>query len=157
MGLFDNIPGPAAAVLPPLSHDRIAKVLETKGAHFGRDDNDGHPYGMWDGHPFRFHARGEKEEILMIRAFWRPEPPASLFNEFLLACNEWSSTRLFPKVYAEEREGKLWLICELSCDLEYGVTDEQLEQLVSCAISTSGQFFEFLEEKFPQHAQWDTN
>jgi hypothetical protein len=52
-------------------------------------------------------------------------------------------------VYLREEDGLLALYSEVSADLERGVTDDQLAQLVACGLGTGVQMFTAFDEILP--------
>ena len=48
--------------------------------------------------------------------------------------------------------GMVHVISEVATDLEHGVTDEQLSQLLFCGLSTGSMFFDALDERYPDPA-----
>jgi hypothetical protein len=66
-----------------------------------------------------------------------------------LAVNDWNRERIWPKVYVREEDGLLALYSEVSADLEQGVTDIQLAQLLACGLGTGVQMFTAIEAVLP--------
>lgn len=137
----------------PLSKPRVAAALDRAGARYRLDD-DGDPLGWWDSNLICFITMGERQEVLTVRATWEPEPPQSMRAHLLEAINTWHRERLWPKVYLVDVEDRLLVVCETCTDLEFGVTDQQLDQLIACGIGTPEQFFDSLESEFPAHGSW---
>lgn len=137
----------------PLSKARVAAALDRGRARYRLDD-DGDPLGWWDGNVICFITMGEKQEVLNVRATWEPEPPQSMRAQLLEAINTWHRERLWPKAYLVDVEDRLLVVCETCADLEFGVTDAQLDQLVACGIGTPEQFFDGLESQFPDFGSW---
>ena len=75
-------------------------------------------------------------------------------GEAIQACNEWNIHTIWPKTYAVANDvNEVVIMTEHSVDYEHGVTDAQISQHIACAISTGTQFFEYLNETFPQ--EWE--
>lgn len=140
---------PASGLPPrPLARDRVAAYLRLRGYRFVVDD-DGDLTGTWDGHRFWFLLLGDKQEILQVRGRWSRSLPLEQRAALGLAVNDWNRERIWPKAYLREEEGLLALYSEVSADLEAGVTDDQLAQLVACGLGTGMQLFTTLEGQLP--------
>lgn len=145
--------------LAPLGKDRIKSVLDARGANYG-EDNDGDIGGYWDGHLFYFFVTGQSGEYFQVRARWNREVPMSEWWKVLDLVNQWNTEKFWPKCYARaEKLNKddaepsvIGVYTEVNVDYEHGLTDEQLDQHLACAIATSGSFFDFLDEHYPEEA-----
>ena len=116
-------------------------------------DNDGDLGGLWRGRLFYFFLFGEDSEILQIRGQWNREVAIERLDVVLEACNEWNADRIWPKAYARVRDnGMVHVIAEVATDLEHGVTDAQVGQLLHCGLSTSNMLFDAIDELFPDPA-----
>lgn len=133
----------------PLTIDRVEAYLRSRGYNVVRD-GDGDLTGTWDGDRFWFLLLGEREEILQVRGRWHRALPAARRTAALLAVNDWNRERIWPKVYLREEEGGTAVYTEVSTDLEHGVTDEQLAQLVACGLGTGVQLFAALGGLVPE-------
>lgn len=139
----------AQAVTPALTSERIIASLERSGYRYFVD-SDGDTGGIWDGRILYFFQFGEKKEILQVRGTWARTAAIDNLSSFLDICNDWNRERIWPKTYVRVRDdGQVVLNTEVSTDLEYGVTDDQLDQLMQCGIATSSMFFNHLDEQFP--------
>ncbi|MDQ1292282.1 MAG: hypothetical protein QG608_160 [Actinomycetota bacterium] len=157
MGIFsgsdgdvgDELPSPGQTEVTPLSRDRITHWLESNDyAHFV--DHEGDVGGLWRGRLFHFLLLGRQTEILQIRGQWNREAAIERLGEVLEICNTWNRERIWPKTYARVRDdGMVCVIAEESTDLEPGVTDGQLSQLLHCGLTTGSMFFDSLDERFP--------
>lgn len=137
------------AVLPPLSKERVQEAL-TALEYRSFVDTDGDIGGNWSGRMFYFFQLGEKEEILQIRGQWSRNVAIERLSEFLHLCDEWNRERIWPKTYLRVRDDGTVVVCvEVSTDLEHGVTDDQLQQLLRCGIATGSMFFDDLDARFP--------
>jgi hypothetical protein len=124
----------------PLSRTRVQAYLVSRGYAVGMDD-DGDLTGTWDGNRFWFILTGEDDEVLQVRGRWHRTLPTARRTATLLAVNDWNRERIWPKVYLREEDDRVALYTEVSVDLEHGVTDDQLAQLVACGLGTGVQFF----------------
>lgn len=153
--VFGNArPKPSALSSPaerttPLTRGRVAAYLTRRGYRFLVDD-DGDLTGTWDGSRFWFLLLGDRSEIVQIRGRWHRTLPAAQRSAMLLAANDWNRERIWPKVYMREEDGQLALYSEVSIDLENGVTDVQLAQLLACGLGTGVQTFTALDALLPE-------
>lgn len=132
----------------PLSRDRIEGYLRSRGYRYLIDD-DGDLTGTWDGSRFWFLLLGEHDEILQVRGRWHRSLALEQRRSVALAVNDWNRERIWPKVYVREEDGLLALYSEVSADLEQGVTDIQLAQLLACGLGTGVQMFTAIEAVLP--------
>ncbi len=132
----------------PLTRERVDACLESRGYHY-RIDDDGDLTGVWNDNRFWFLLLGEQHEILQVRGRWHRQLPVDRRRALSLTLNDWNRERIWPKVYLREEEGELAIYSEVSTDLEHGVTDDQLDQLVSCGLGTGVQVFSSMESLLP--------
>lgn len=152
MGYFTkNSIGPATGPLPALSREAIEAVLDGWGAHYGID-SDGDLGGYWDGHLFYFLRSGGDGTALTIRGRWNREIRVDERQTVLELINTWHVEKIWPKAYVRTEEEDLGVYTEVSTALGSGVTHAQLGDLMSCALSTSLQLFDLLDENFPAAA-----
>ncbi|MDT0165552.1 YbjN domain-containing protein [Actinotalea sp. AC32] len=148
---------PPAQGLPPdvptpLSRARLTAWFQEHGYTYFVD-SDGDVGGLWRGRLFYFFCFGQRGEILQVRGQWHREFAIERLTEVLEVCNTWNADRLWPKTYARVRDdGMVHVTCEVATDLEHGVTDEQLGQLLHCGLSTATVFFDQLDELYPDPA-----
>lgn len=149
-GLPKPAKGPVVDDEPPtpLTRDRIADYLLGRGYRFVIDD-DGDLTGTWDGSRFWFLTLGEHQEILQVRGRWHRSLPLEQRAAVTLALNDWNRERIWPKAYLREEEGLLALYSEVSADLEPGVNEVQLAQLLACGLGTGVQMFSALDAMLP--------
>ena len=133
----------------PLDGARIEAYLVRQGYHVARDQ-DGDLTGTWDGDRFWFLLLGDQDEILQVRGRWHRTLTAERRTAALLAVNDWNRERIWPKVYLRDEDEGSALYTEVSVDLEHGVTDDQLGQLVACGLGTGVQFFTALGGLVPE-------
>ncbi|MHA3947389.1 type III secretion system chaperone family protein [Cellulomonas bogoriensis] len=142
-------PDPARLVPHPLDAARVREYLTGQGYSVAVDE-DGDLTGTWDGDRFWFMLLGEKKEILQVRGRWQRTLPPGRRAAALLAVNDWNRERIWPKVYLRDEEDGTALYAEVSVDLEHGVSDAQLAQLVACGLGTGVQFFSALGGLVPE-------
>lgn len=151
MGFFSKPTEPAAAANAPLTQERVKAFLESREWRYFVD-SDGDLGGNWDGKPFYFFLLGEKQEILQVRGRWNRTLPAHSEGQFALVANEVNRDKIWPKVYCRVEGDALAVYTEVSVDLEFGVADDQLGQILDCGLSTGLRFFDQLDERFPDVA-----
>jgi len=136
----------------PVTPARIAAwMTENDFSYFV--DNDGDLGGLWRGRLFYFFLFGEHSEILQVRGQWHREVAIERLADVLDVCNEWNADRIWPKAYVRVRDnGRVHVVAEVATDLEHGVTDAQLSQMLFCGLSTSNMFFDALDEHYPDPA-----
>jgi len=139
---------PLQARPTPLTRDRVAASLSSRGYHF-RVDEDGDLTGVWNDSRFWLLLLGEQREILQVRGRWHRQLPVDSRRAVTLALNDWNRERIWPKLYLREEEGQLAVYSEVSTDLEHGVTAEQLDQLISCGLGTGVQSFASFDSLLP--------
>ncbi|WP_182113617.1 MULTISPECIES: YbjN domain-containing protein [unclassified Actinotalea] len=152
----DEAPGPESGRGPsrltqrprPLDSARVEAYLVGEGYHVHRDEDDDLT-GTWDGDRFWFLLLGEDHEVLQVRGRWHRTLPEHRRAAALLAVNDWNRERIWPKAYVRAEDGELALYGEVSVDLEHGVTDDQLAQLVACGLGTGVQLFAALGQLVP--------
>lgn len=141
-----------ADVPTPLSRARLTDWFAAHGYSYFVD-SDGDVGGLWRGRLFYFFCFGERSEILQVRGQWNREFSIDRLTEVLEICNVWNGERLWPKAYVRVRDdGMVHVTCEVATDLEHGVTDDQLGQLVQCGLSSAAVFFDELDELYPDPA-----
>ncbi|WP_250444526.1 YbjN domain-containing protein [Actinotalea sp. C106] len=133
----------------PVESSRVEAYLVGRGYHVARDEDEDLT-GTWDGDRFWFLLLGEQQEILQVRGRWHRTLPAHRRAAALLAVNDWNRERIWPKVYLRDEDEGAALYTEVSVDLEHGVTDDQLGQLVACGLGTGVQFFAALSGLVPE-------
>ncbi|MCL2464817.1 MAG: YbjN domain-containing protein [Micrococcales bacterium] len=124
----------------PITRARVANYLARRGYRFVADD-DGDLTGTWDGNRFWFLLLGNTREILQVRGRWHRTLPLEARPALALAVNDWNRERIWPKAYIREEGITLAMYAETSADLEGGVNDAQLAQLLSCGLGSGVQMF----------------
>ena len=136
----------------PLTIARVVDWFEENGFSYFID-NDGDLGGLWRGRLFYFFLFGDRSEILQVRGQWNREVSIERLEEVLEACNEWNADRIWPKAYVRVRDnGMVHVISEVATDLEHGVTDAQLAQLLHCGLSTGSMLFDAIDDLYPDPA-----
>ena len=131
-----------------LDRDRIRDALTRESWHYQVDD-DGDLCGLWGDNLFYFFATGEQREILYIRGRWHHSLRIDQRTEAREVIDDWHRDRLWPKGYTRVGDdGEVRVYAEHTVDFEHGVTDDQLSQTLRCAITTSLQLFDQLQEHF---------
>ncbi|WP_425954357.1 YbjN domain-containing protein [Xylanimonas sp. McL0601] len=139
----------ATLVPTPLSRDRITAWLGRSGfAYF--TDSDGDLGGLWHGRLFYFLVLGDQDEVLQVRGQWNRDATIERLEELLEACNAWNADHIWPKAYARVRDDGSVVVCaDTTVDVEHGVTDDQLDQLLQCGLTTGSMFFDSLDAEYP--------
>jgi len=151
MGYFTRSGQDLYSELAPLTTGRVKACLDAHEWHYEVDE-DGDIGGWWDGYWFVFSLKGRNKEILFAHALWGRRVPASEFTQVVLYANEWNSEHLWPMLSARERDGYAAAIADFSVDYTYGLTDEQLNLHVRCAIDTMVTALTWLDSKYPAYA-----
>lgn len=138
------------AALAPLTIDRVAGVLETRECSFGWSSDHASVGGYWGDHLVEFLVYGEHDEVLQVRAHWGRPLPVDRRAAVLDALNAHASAKLWPKAYVDVEDDELIVLAEHTVDYEHGVSDEQLDVHLGCALNTSLGLFEQLDETFPE-------
>ncbi len=137
----------------PLALDRVVEWITDCGYSYFVD-SDGDVGGLWHGRLFYFLLFGKSDEILQVRGQWNRDLAIERLEEVLEFCNEWNADRIWPKTYTRVRDnGMIQVFTEVTVDLEHGVTDDQLDQLLQCGLSTGSMFFDALDEYYPDPAR----
>ncbi|WP_307864837.1 YbjN domain-containing protein [Myceligenerans salitolerans] len=146
--LTDGLDDPTR-VPTPLSRERVTSWLaESDFSYFV--DSEGDIGGMWHGWLFHFLVVGEGSEVLQVRGQWHRDLSIERLEEILEICNDWNAEWIWPKAYVCVRDnGAVLVYAEVTVDLEHGVSDEQLDQLLQCGLTTGSMFFEHLDEVYP--------
>ena len=143
---------PPPDVPTPLTTARLGSWFKRHGYTYFVDD-EGDVGGMWRGRLFFFFLFGARGEILQVRGQWNREFAIERPTEVLEICNEWNADKIWPKAYVRVRDdGMVHLTCETATDLEHGVTDDQLGQLLQCGLSAANVLFDTLDELYPDPA-----
>lgn len=137
----------------PLVLDRIVEWITDSGYSYFVD-SDGDVGGLWHGRLFYFLLFGSDDEILQVRGQWNRDLAIERLEEVLEFCNDWNADRIWPKTYTRVRDnGMIQVFTEVTVDLEHGVTDDQLDQMLQCGLSTGSMFFDALDEFYPDPAR----
>lgn len=156
MGFFTK-DQPIGGGLAPLSLDRIRATLDSRGANYGQG-GDNELGGYWDGHLMIIMILGQSGEYLCVRGRWNRTVGAEHLGRLREIANDWNAEKLWPKAYVtldeeEDATTSVGVYTEHTVDYEHGVSDEQIDLHLACAIATSGQFFDKVDEYFPAEAE----
>ena len=144
--------GQDPAVPAPLSTARVRAWFSRQG-YTAFVDDDGDVGGLWRGRLFYFFLFGDRDEILQVRGQWNREFALERLTGVLEICNAWNAEKIWPKAYVRVRDdGMVHVTCEVATDLEHGVSDDQLGQLLACGLSSANVFFDNLDELYPDPA-----
>jgi hypothetical protein len=132
--------------LQPLTNDLIAAVLGARDYTF-YTDSDGDLVGKWDDNLIYFFRLGSDGELLQVRTLAAATFSIDDVPRLYEFCNSWNHERLWPKAFVHVNDDGSARVCgEVVADLERGVTPPQLDQLISCGISTGCQLSEAVAE-----------
>jgi hypothetical protein len=146
----DGEPGepvqPVQQPLQRLTNAMISEVLTDRGYKYFTD-SDGDIGGHWDNTLIYFFRLGEHQEMLQVRAMARRTFSIEDVPRLYAFCNSWNHDKLWPKAYVHvSDDGTAGVYGEVTTDLEQGVTVAQLDQLISCGISTGCALAEAVAE-----------
>lgn len=146
MGFFST-PEPQAVELPKLSQERIKAIFDRDDIKYFVD-SEGDLGGMWDNNVFYFMLRGQMNEILFIQGRYSQTIPNTRLEEVREILNTWNREKIWPKAYYRVNdEGTISVFGEHASDWEDGVTDEQLQLTITCALSTTHSLFNNVVEE----------
>lgn len=147
--LDDSTPDPGVT---PVTRARVIEWITDYGYSYFID-SDGDVGGLWHSRLFYFLLFGAQTEILQVRGQWNREITIERIEEVLDFCNDWNTDRIWPKAYFRVRDnGMIQVYAEVSVDLEHGATDEQLDRLLACGLSTAAMLFDTLDGLYPDPA-----
>ena len=149
MGYFTRPEGQSWG-LAPLATGRVTACLDSHQWHYEVSE-DGDVGGWWDGYWFIFSFRGKSKEIFFAHALWNRGVPTSEFNQALVYANEWNSEHLWPMMSVRERDDHIVILADFSVDYSFGLTDEQLDLHIRCAIDTMVSALTWMDGKFPEY------
>ena len=155
MGYFTRPEGHTSA-LAPLTTGRVTACLDSHQWHYEVSD-DGDVGGWWDGYWFIFSFRGKSKEIFFTHAIWSRGVPTSEFTQVVLYANEWNSEHLWPMMSVRERDDSIVVLTDFSVDYSFGITDEQLDLHIRCAIDTMVSSLSWMDTKYPMYAEKKSN
>jgi hypothetical protein len=152
VGYFTKPDGSLLATdIEPLSNERIQACLDSHEWHY-RVDADGDVGGWWDGHWFYFFVRGAEREILFVQGRWDRHLPAAELDALIHHANTWNSENLWPKLSARAPDDEAIVVASFGVNYIHGLTDAQLDEHLRCAIATSIEAFNWLDERYPEAA-----
>lgn len=143
-----------ATTLAPITRERIEATLTTLEVNYGKD-SDGDLVAGFDGNPCWFRISGPAGEDIafVFDARWRHELPGELYGEALDTVNEWNAENMFPRaVTMQINDGQVIFGADFVRDYEFGVTDMQLRNEITIAITMTIRYWEMLDERFGDKA-----
>lgn len=137
---------PTMTEIGALTRERVEAFLTANGWTYGIDP-DGDVGGQWDDNLFYFFLMGTAREVLQVRGQWKQTFSLERETELVHVLNELNRDLIWPKLYLRAEDGVLAIFSEVSTDLEHGVSDDQLGQLIACGLFTGLKAFEQLAER----------
>ncbi|MDR0782688.1 MAG: YbjN domain-containing protein [Propionibacteriaceae bacterium] len=150
MGYFTKPDGVLGADLAPLTTGRVTGCMDAHSWHY-EVSAEGDIGGWWDGYWFVFSFRGKNKEIFFVHALWNRGVPASEFTQAALYANEWNAEHLWPMLSVRERDDRIAVLADFSVDYSFGLTDEQLDLHIRCAIDTMVSALTWMDTKYPTY------
>lgn len=129
----------------PVTIERLGLLFDSFGWKWSLDD-DGDIASRWNGHNFYFRMVGAHHDVLSVVGFWKGTPREDQREEVMFRIEEWHRTHLWPTCALREVNGELESLAELNLDVEMGMTDQQLYTQCRCALGTTLEFFDELNE-----------
>jgi hypothetical protein len=150
-GDTDDLQGTDAATLAPITLSRVEAALDVLEINYGTDE-DGDLFAGFEGNPcwFRVSGPGTDAIAFSFNARWKAWLDGEQLGPALAAVNEWNASQLFPRALCvQDESGELVLGADYTSDHEFGVTDLQLRNDITIAVTTAINYFQFLNERFP--------
>ncbi|MDR0958967.1 MAG: YbjN domain-containing protein [Propionibacteriaceae bacterium] len=152
MGYFTRPDGSLkTSDLAPLTTSRVTACLDSHEWHYEVNER-GDIGGWWDGYWFIFAFRGQDKATFFPHAVWRRGVPASKIQTVRRYANEWNNDHLWPRVCVVKDDKSVMALADFAVDYSFGLTDEQLDLHIRCAIDTMVSAFQWLDGKFPEYA-----
>lgn len=143
----------AADIPQQITSQRIISCLRANELVFFVDSN-GEIGTLSGSRLYQFILMGEQREILVVRGRWNRTASIDRGNEILEICNKWNTATIWPKTYYRVKDdGEITVMTEVCYDLEFGVTDAQIDDILHCGVQTGAQFFDELDTAFPDPAK----
>ena len=137
--------------IAPVTIERMQEFFDESGYSYGVEAPQRIRSGFM-GNPFGFELH--EGECVSMWAAWAPDLPIELRTQLLNVCNERNNNTRCPKAYVQVKDdGSLWVCCEHQMLIRHGCATHQLFQNIFVFIRTASDFFEGLEEQFPQFKQ----
>ena len=132
-------PVPADPAVPtPLTRERVIALFKKRDWRYFID-SEGDLGGIWDDATFYFFFHGEMKEIFWIHAQYPGTVDAGRLGVVRDVLEDSHRRRPWPMAhYRIDDGGDIRVYAENAVDYEHGVTDDQLDLHLSCAISTIG-------------------
>lgn len=146
MKLFgSNSTQPNPNVPTAISQERLIEIF-TKNEWKYFIDSDGDLGGMWESNQFFFFIAGEKKDALVVQGRWHDSIGFEQMRDLQNLIDEWNATKLWPKCYSRtDDDGRITVLTEVAQTWRFGATEDQLQQQIMCALSTSVDFFKHIE------------
>lgn len=139
-----------AGTLAPITLERVEQALHALEVNYGTDE-DGDLIAGFEGNPCWFRVTGHEEQcIFSFNGRWKGVLPPDQLGAALSFVNEWNATRMFPRALCVQADDDVVILgVDYLADHEFGVSDLQLRNDLSIAITTAMSFFEDASERFP--------
>ena len=129
----------------PISQDRLIEIFKSNDWKYFID-SDGDLGGMWESNQFFFFIAGENKDGLVVQGRWHDSISFDKMRDLQNLIDEWNATKLWPKCYSRtDDNGRISVFTEVAQTWRYGATEAQLLQQLTCALSTSVDFFNHIE------------
>jgi len=150
MGYFTKPNGDqVSGDLAPLASARVTGLFDAHGWHYDVNDA-GDIGGWWDGYWFVFAFRGKDKATFFPHAVWRRGLPGAKMPTLLRRANEWNNEHLWPRLCVVRDDKELIVLADFAVDYSMGITDDQLDLHLRCAIDTMVSAFQWLDTQFPE-------
>ncbi|WP_454301370.1 hypothetical protein [Salana multivorans] len=158
MGFFTKNDPPSGG-LAPLTEDRVAATFDRRGEHYGRNDS-GQIGGFWDGHLYFFYVLSDGLSALQVRSRWNRDLSLVHHGRVLEPSTTGAGTRSGPRS-TPSRTGRTVRRASrttaASSPSSRSTTrtaspTSKLDEHIACSLGTIGQFFDYLDEQFPEEA-----
>lgn len=144
MGLFskrNNISRAAEKVTP----DRIMDILKELEVTY-LTDKDGSVVSMWERYSMLIGVEGSSDDIFVARVRPYATVPPEWVERAYKTVNEWNLTRRFYKAFigdvSESNQSAVY--AEMQIPVAGGLNDDQLHDILGCAVTLADQFVEWL-------------
>lgn len=150
IGSTEDHLGDDANSLAPVTVERLGETLKVLEINYG-DDGEGTLIAGFEGNPcwFRVAGPGGQDIAFVFDARWRHSLPADSMPDALMAINDWNQQNPFPRaMIANDEDGNVIFGCDFIRDFEFGLTDMQLRNDITIAITTTIQYWQMLDDRF---------
>lgn len=150
MGFFDSALAPVAA-LQPLTAERLQQALTRLEVNC--DEEGGNLIAQFEQGYFFFLLMG-KGQLLNIRGTWRGSLPVDKLPAASAFAESWNREMVLPKTYPtvfeQDSQQLVIMMAETNHPTGAGLTDEQLDELLSTGISAGLNVFEALNQNLSE-------